>query len=149
MELRYIIKSFNELTTAELYDLLRLRCEVFVVEQNCAYLDLDNKDLTSYHLLYYADGQLAAYTRLLPIGLSYDDVSIGRVVTSADFRGVGLGKKLIEASIDGCYKKFGEVAIRISAQQHLTRFYQSFGFLQVSEPYLEDGIMHVEMFKAS
>lgn len=147
MELRDTIKHFDELTTTELYNLLRLRSDVFVVEQNCAYPDLDNKDQTSFHLLYYADDQLAACTRLLPKGLSYKEVSIGRVATSAKHRGIGLGKKLMEASIAGCHEKFGPSPIRISAQQYLLKFYQSLGFVKTSDPYLEDGIMHIEMLK--
>ncbi|RAJ06490.1 ElaA protein [Chitinophaga skermanii] len=148
MELRYIIKPFSALTTQELYEVLRLRCEVFVVEQNCPYLDMDNKDQASYHLLYYADHQLAAYTRLLPKGISYEDVSIGRVVNAPTHRGIGLGKKLMEASIAGCYEKFGHSPIRISAQLYLLKFYESLGFVAVGDTYLEDNIVHIEMVKA-
>ncbi|RFZ90743.1 GNAT family N-acetyltransferase [Mucilaginibacter conchicola] len=148
MQLRYIIKPFNELTTTELYALLRLRAEVFVVEQNCVYLDLDGKDQQSYHLLYYADDELAAYTRLVPAGVSFDEISIGRVITSPRHRGIGLGKQLIDASIEGCYKKFGRQPIRIGAQLYLLKFYQSFGFVEQSEVYDEDGIPHIEMVKA-
>jgi ElaA protein len=147
MELHYVIKHFNELTIHELYALLRLRNEVFIIEQDCPYLDLDGKDQESYHLLYYADGQLAAHTRLLPKGLSYDDVSIGRVVTAATHRGIGLGRKLMDASIRGCYDKFGHTDIRISAQLHLQAFYESLGFVAEGEPYDEDGIPHIEMVK--
>ena len=147
MEYHYTIKHFNELTTHELYALLRLRAEVFVVEQNCPYLDPDNKDQQSHHLLYYAGDQLAAYTRLLPAGLSFDEVSIGRVITSPVHRGTGLGKKLIEASIEGCYKLFGHEPIRIGAQLYLLKFYQSFGFVEQGDVYDEDGIPHVEMVK--
>lgn len=147
MILDYTIKAFNELTVLELYEVLRLRNEVFIVEQNCPYQDLDNKDQKSYHLLYYVDGQLAAYTRLLPAGISYADVSIGRVVNAAAHRGSGLGKKLMEASIQGCYQKFGISPIRISAQLYLLKFYQSLGFVAQGEPYDEDGIPHIEMVK--
>lgn len=147
MEYHYTIKHFNELTTHELYALLRLRSEVFVVEQNCPYLDPDNKDQQSHHLLYYVGEQLAAYTRLLPAGLSFDEVSIGRVITSPAYRGTGLGKKLIEASIEGCYKLFGRQPIRIGAQLYLLKFYQSFGFVEQGDVYDEDGIPHVEMVK--
>ncbi|MBL4676051.1 MAG: GNAT family N-acetyltransferase [Mucilaginibacter sp.] len=147
MKLRYIIKHFTELTTAELYALLRLRAEVFVVEQNCVYLDLDGKDQQSFHLLYYADDELAAYTRLVPAGLSFNEISIGRVITSPRHRGTGLGKKLIDASIEGCYEKFGHQTIRIGAQLYLLTFYQSFGFVEQGEVYDEDGIPHIEMVK--
>lgn len=147
MELKYVVKHFNELTTTELYALLRLRNEVFIIEQNCPYLDLDNKDLDCHHVLYYADDQLAGHTRLLPRGVSYEDVSIGRVATAASHRGFGLGRKLMEVSIEGCYDKFGRSDIRISAQLYLLKFYQSLGFTALGEPYDEDGIPHIEMVK--
>ncbi|WP_129713924.1 GNAT family N-acetyltransferase [Pedobacter sp. SYP-B3415] len=143
----FVVKTFNELSTSELYQVLQLRNEVFIVEQNCPYPDLDNKDLQSYHLLYYADGQLAAYTRLLPAGLSYHEVSIGRVVTAPLYRAKGLGRRLMEASISACYEKFGRSPIRIGAQLYLLRFYRSLGFEEQGEPYDEDGIPHIEMLK--
>ncbi|RYY44342.1 MAG: GNAT family N-acetyltransferase [Chitinophagaceae bacterium] len=147
MSQKYTVKHYKDLTTAELYDLLRLRNEVFIVEQNCSYLDLDNKDQQCYHVLYYLDDQLAGYTRLLPSGLSFNDVAIGRVVVSPLHRGTGLGKKLMEASINCCYDKFGHSSIRISAQKRLLKFYQTLGFKAEGEPYYEDGILHVEMVK--
>lgn len=143
----YVIKHFSELTTKELYSVLKLRCDVFVVEQQCPYADLDGKDIESYHLMYYVDDNLAAYTRLLPAGLSYTEISIGRVVTSPLYRGLGLGKKLMEASISGIYDKFGQQNIRIGAQLYLLKFYQSLGFKEEGEPYDEDGIPHIEMVK--
>lgn len=149
MKLDYAVKHFNELSTKELYALLRLRNEVFITEQNCPYLDLDNKDLDCYHVLYYADDQLAGHTRLLQKGVSYEDVSIGRVATAGSHRGMGLGRKLMEVSIEGCYEKFGYSDIRISAQLYLLKFYQSLGFVEVGEPYDEDGIPHIEMVKAA
>ncbi|MFB9080747.1 GNAT family N-acetyltransferase [Flavobacterium procerum] len=144
----YTIKSFDELTNHELYDMLRLRSEIFVVEQNCAYLDLDNKDQKSFHLLYYVDGEFAGATRLLPAGLSYNEISIGRVVIASTHRGLGLGVKLMEASIAGCEEKFGKSPIRIGAQYHLSKFYQSLGFVEQGEVYDEDGIPHIEMLRA-
>lgn len=147
MKLNYVIKHFDELSTRELYALLRLRNEVFIIEQNCPYLDLDEKDFACYHVLYYADDQLAGHTRLLPKGVSYDDVSIGRVATGTAYRGLGLGRKLMDVSINGCYEKFGQSPIRISAQLYLLKFYQSLGFGEVGEPYDEDGIPHIEMVK--
>lgn len=142
-----IIKHFNELTTQELYEILKLRNEVFVVEQQCIYPDLDNKDQESFHLMFHVDGQLAAYTRLVPAGLSFNEMSIGRVLTSPHHRNLGLGKKLMEASIAGCYEKFGKSDIRIGAQIYLLKFYQSFGFREEGAPYDEDGIEHIEMVK--
>lgn len=148
MTLSHTIKSFEEFTNHELYEMLRLRSEVFVVEQNCPYLDLDNKDQKSYHLLYYVNNELAGCTRLLPAGLSYVEIAIGRVVIAPKSRGLGLGKKIMEASISGCQEKFGEGPIRISAQYHLSHFYQSVGFVEQGEVYDEDGIPHIEMLRA-
>lgn len=148
MKFSHTIKSFEELTNHELYQMLRLRSEVFVVEQNCPYLDLDNKDQKSFHLLYYINDQLAGCTRLLPAGLSYDEIAIGRVVIARTYRGLGLGKKLMEASIAGCEEKFGKAPIKISAQYHLSKFYQSLGFAEQGEVYDEDGIPHIEMLRA-
>ncbi|MEN2413097.1 GNAT family N-acetyltransferase [Flavobacterium mesophilum] len=148
MNYSYAIKAFGEFTNLELYQMLRLRSEVFVVEQNCVYQDLDNKDQKSFHLLYYVNDELAGCTRLLPTGLSYDEISIGRVVIAPTFRGLGLGKKIMEASIAGCQEKFGVGPIRISAQYHLSNFYQSLGFVEQGEPYDEDGIPHIEMLRA-
>ncbi|WP_426484874.1 GNAT family N-acetyltransferase [Flavobacterium sp. 2] len=148
MIFNHTIKSFDEFTNHELYEMLRLRSEVFVVEQNCPYLDLDNKDQQSFHLLYFVNDELAGCTRLLPAGLSYTEIAIGRVVIAPRFRGLGLGKKIMEASIAGCQEKFGEGPIRISAQYHLSKFYQSVGFVEQGEPYDEDGIPHIEMLRA-
>lgn len=147
MTFSHSIKSFDELTNHELYDMLRLRSDVFVVEQNCPYLDLDNKDQKGFHLLYYVDNELAGVTRLLPKGISYDEVSIGRVVIAKSHRGLGLGVKLMEASIEGCEEKFGKGPIRISAQYHLSNFYQSLGFVEQGEVYDEDGIPHIGMLR--
>lgn len=147
MTFSHSIKSFDELTNHELYNMLRLRCDVFVVEQNCPYLDLDNKDQKGFHLLYYVDNKLAGVTRLLPKGVSYDEVSIGRVVIAKSHRGLGLGVKLMEASIKGCEEKFGKGPIRISAQYHLSKFYQSLGFVEQGEVYDEDGIPHIGMLR--
>lgn len=148
MTFNHTIKSFDEFTNHELYQMLRLRSEVFVVEQNCPYLDLDNKDQESFHLLYFVNDELAGCTRLLPAGLSYAEIAIGRVVIAPRFRGLGLGTKIMEASIAGCQEKFGEGPIRISAQYHLSKFYQSVGFVEQGEPYDEDGIPHIEMLRA-
>lgn len=147
MTFSHSIKSFDELTNHEMYNMLRLRSDVFVVEQNCPYLDLDNKDQKGFHLLYYVDNELAGVTRLLPKGVSYDEVSIGRVVIAKSHRGLGLGVKLMEASIEGCEKKFGKGPIRISAQYHLSKFYQSLGFVEQGEVYNEDGIPHIGMLR--
>jgi len=142
------LKQFNELSTYELYAILRLRSEVFIVEQNCPYLDEDNKDQLSHHLMGWDDDLLVAYTRLLPVGVSYADMpSIGRVVTSPNARGLGIGRKLMDVSIDKLYELFGYMPIKIGAQLYLKKFYESLGFVQTDDGYLEDGIPHIEMVK--
>jgi ElaA protein len=144
--LHWVLKHFNELTPHELYYIIQLRNEVFVLEQNCIYQDADNKDLKAYHFMGFDDqGQLMAYTRLLPQGVSYKEMSIGRVVTHADVRKLGAGKELMKRSIKNCYELFGKEDIRIGAQLYLLQFYNSLGFEQSGEVYLEDGIEHIEM----
>lgn len=145
--MKWIIKKFNELTVDELYSLLRLRSEVFVVEQTCAFQDMDNKDQASYHLFGWKDELLAAYTRLVPPGVAYEMPSIGRVVTSPAARGQGLGRTLMEKSIDETTRLFGSHPIKIGAQVYLREFYTSLGFKQSSDIYLEDGIEHIEMIR--
>ena len=145
--IKWLCKSFNELKPNELYELLRLRSEVFVVEQNCVFLDIDNKDQIAYHLLGYKDDDLVAYTRLLDKNTAYKLMSIGRVVTSPKYRGTGAGKALMEESIKRCYELFGKDDIKIGAQLYLRKFYESLGFKQSSEMYLEDDIEHIEMIK--
>lgn len=145
--LTWICKPFNALTPFELYDLLRLRSEVFVVEQNCVFLDMDNKDQAAYHLMGYSKNELVATTRLLEKNTAYKLMSIGRVVTSPKHRGTGVGKALMDESIKRCYALFGEADIKIGAQLYLRKFYESFGFYQSSEMYLEDDIEHIEMIK--
>lgn len=147
MHLHWVLKKFDELTPHELYAILRLRNEVFVVEQACAFQDADNNDQGSYHLMGYNSDRLVAYTRLVPPGLTYEQSSIGRVVTAAPARRHGVGKKLMQQSIDAVYKLFGAGPIKIGAQLYLKRFYESFGFVQTGAPYLEDGIEHIYMLK--
>ncbi len=143
-------QPFAELTLLELYAALRLRSEIFVVEQNCPYLDLDGLDEAAYHLLGRTEtGELAAYTRLLPQGVSYPDyASIGRVVVAQSQRRGGLGQELMRESIRHCERLFGPGPIKIGAQQYLERFYQGFGFAQCGEGYDEDGIPHIPMLRA-
>ncbi len=138
-------KAFDDLTAAELYAILRLRSEVFVVEQNCVFLDMDDKDRYCHHLMGWRGDVLAGYSRLVPSGISYAEPSIGRIVTSPVFRGHGLGRSLIPQSIHTLYTLYGKQPIRIGAQYYLLTFYASFGFVQKGEIYLEDGIEHVEM----
>ncbi len=145
---QWVCKTFQELSVNELYSLLRLRSDVFVVEQNCVFLDQDNKDQYCYHIMGWEGKTLVAGTRLVPKGVSYPDYhSIGRVVNSRDHRGLGLGKELMEYSIEKCIEHFGNGPIKIGAQLYLKKFYESFGFVQSSEVYDEDGIDHIEMIR--
>ena len=138
---------FEKLDPHELYDIMALRQEVFVVEQNCPYLDADGKDLQCWHLMGRDEmGKLICYTRLLPKGLTYESyVSIGRVVTSPSARGTGAGKILVRRSVEMCRHLFGGQAIKIGAQSYLLKFYEGFGFRSTGEEYLEDGIPHTKM----
>jgi len=139
-------KNFNELTSHELYAILQLRSEVFVVEQNCLYQDIDGKDQNAYHLMGWENEQLAAYIRLIPKGISHPDYpSIGRVVTSPAYRKSGIGRELMKRSIQQCYELFGKTPIKIGAQVYLSKFYESLGFKQVGDAYDDDGIPHIEM----
>jgi ElaA protein len=147
MNINWTIKKFEELTPAELYAILQLRSEVFVVEQNCVFQDMDNKDQGCYHLMGWADDKLIAYTRLVPPGVAYPLASIGRVVTSPSVRNTGSGRLLMQKSIDEMYNLFGQKPIKIGAQLYLHKFYSSFGFKQTSDVYLEDNIEHIEMIK--
>jgi len=141
----WIIKKFDELTLDELYNILQLRNEVFIVEQNCVYKDPDGKDQSAWHLMAIEDDKLVAYTRILPPGASYKDPAIGRVVTSSSKRRSGLGRELMKRSIEACEKLFGKISITLSAQVYLKRFYESLDFIVVGNEYFDDGIPHIEM----
>lgn len=141
-------KPFSELNAAELYSILQLRAEVFVVEQDCAYQDLDNHDQPALHVMCVENGSLLAYCRVLPAGEKYAEWSIGRVVTSPAARGRGLGQQLTQQAIAAVGKAGGK-SIRISAQAYLEKFYQGHGFASVSAPYDEDGIPHIEMLRSA
>jgi ElaA protein len=147
MAIEWSLKKFDDLTPLELYKIIQLRNEVFVVEQNCPYQDADNKDLSSYHFMGWDKDKLVAYTRLLPPGLSYTEPSIGRVVSSPAVRGSGIGKELMVKSIEQVKQLFGALPIKIGAQFYLYKFYTSFGFQQTSDIYLEDNIEHIEMVR--
>jgi ElaA protein len=144
-EINWQLKSFEELTNLEVYKLLKARSEVFVVEQNCVYLDTDGKDIASYHLCGWVGDELAAYVRILPAGLAFEEVSIGRVLTHPSFRSKGMGKLLMKEAIAQAEAIYGKVPVRIGAQLYLEKFYTELGFRQVSEQYLEDDIPHIEM----
>lgn len=145
----FTCKKFDELSLHELYGILALRQEVFVVEQDCPYLDADGKDQHSWHLMGVDEkGKLVAYTRLLPKGISYEKYpSIGRVVTSPSARGGGIGRELMERSLWWMEQLFPQEAIKISAQCYLEKFYKSLGFEIVGAEYLEDGIPHYPMLR--
>lgn len=145
MQLNWVYKTFDELDTKELYAILQLRSEVFIVEQNCVYLDVDGKDLKSTHLMAWDGGNLAAYTRLVPAGVSFAEASIGRVITSPRYRGLGIGVTLMEKSISRTLEIYNTNRIRIGAQLYLKKFYESLGFIAEGEEFLEDGIPHIEM----
>ena len=143
--IHFVTKSFQELTNTELYQLLKLRSEVFVVEQNCVFLDMDDKDEASYHVLGYYNNNIVAYTRLVPKDVIYKTVSIGRVVTHPSVRKLGFGKLLMEYSIAKARAKLNTHEIEIGAQLYLNTFYSSFGFIQEGAMYLEDDIEHIKM----
>lgn len=149
-ELLWTLVPFHELSTLELYEILQCRSEVFVVEQNCVYQDLDNKDPHCLHLIgrEKAESPIAAYTRIVPPGISFTEPSIGRVLTSISARGNSYGKQLMIKSIDVVQRRYPNLGIRIGAQTYLDKFYQSLGFMPDGEKYDEDGIEHVEMYYA-
>ena len=147
MKIAWRFAPFAELTPREVHDLYRLRAAVFVVEQKCAFQDVDGADPECWHLLGHHDGQLVAYSRLVPAGIKFAEPSIGRVITALDVRRTGLGRELMRESVKRAEKLWPNRAIRIGAQSYLQKFYGDFGFVTASEPYDEDGIVHVEMLR--
>ncbi|AUS05162.1 GNAT family N-acetyltransferase [Pseudotamlana carrageenivorans] len=146
MTLDIKLKSFEALTTQELYDVLQLRSEVFVVEQDCVYQDIDGKDQKAWHVLGFKEDKLVAYTRIFKPGIYFDESSIGRVVVAKNERRHQYGYHIMEFSIDAIKTHFRESVIKISAQYYLKAFYSNLGFKAVGETYLEDGIPHIAMF---
>lgn len=151
MDITWMDKHHRELTTTELYALLALRCAVFVVEQQCAYLDVDGDDLQgdNRHLLGMHDNQLVAYARLLAPADAASPVKIGRVIVSDSVRGARLGNRLMEQAINSCQQHWPGRDLFLSAQAHLQAFYGQHGFVPIGETYLEDGIPHIDMQKAA
>lgn len=139
------IKSFDDLSTAELYKILRLRAEIFVVEQNCVYQDCDGYDQKAHHVMAWQDENLVAYARIFPEGVKYKQACISRVVTSPLVRGQGVGNELIKKCIEEITTRFNTGNITISAQKYLEKFYEGHGFSVVGDTYLEDNIPHIEM----
>ena len=143
--LNWSYKPFAALTSTELYTILQLRSEVFVVEQNCAYQDIDNKDQHAFHLSAWDGNTLAAYCRIIPPGISFEAASIGRVLTAKNYRKNGTGRLLMQKAIPAILQQFNCTQITIGAQLYLIKFYTSLGFVQISATYLEDGIPHIDM----
>lgn len=139
------ILLFSELTAQQIYDILQLRSEVFVVEQDCVYQDIDGHDDKAFHVLFYDKDLLVAYSRILPPGAYFDELSIGRVIVKETHRSQKLGHELMKVSIEFALNKFPKSMIKISAQQYLIKFYESHGFVISGEGYLEDGIPHIGM----
>jgi ElaA protein len=139
--------AFEAFSPAALYAVLAARSAVFVVEQNCAYQDLDGYDARAQHLVAWRGGDVAAYCRVFAPGVKYAEASIGRVLTTPPYRGTGVGRELVARAVERIDAQHGSRGARISAQGYLERFYASFGFETVSAPYLEDGIPHVEMLR--
>lgn len=149
MHLDWQVKHYPELTTNEFHDIIALRLKAFVVEQNCSYLDLDGKDKKCYHLICRDGfGKVVATARILPPGISYSEVSIGRVVLDQEIRGKGIGHQLMEQSMKFINEEFGAVPVRISAQKHLENYYNTHNFFSTGKEYLEDEIPHVEMLNS-
>lgn len=141
----WIFKHFEELTPRELHDALKLRQEVFVIEQNCIYPDIDGKDATAHHLLCYDGEKLAAYSRITFPGVMFDEVAIGRIVSAPEFRKKGYGRQVTAMALQKVKDVYGNVPVKIAAQSYLIPFYKSFGFEPVGEQYMWDGIMHQDM----
>lgn len=140
-------QAFNELSIHELYSYLQLRVNVFIVEQNCPYPELDGYDEKSYHLAFVENNEPLAYARILPSGQKYSRISIGRVIVKKEARGKGLAKELMNECLQFIEKKWPNQEIQLQAQSHLAHFYGSFGFKAISDEYLEDNIPHVDMVK--
>lgn len=147
MQLEFQWSRLESLSALELYEIIKARESIFVVEQHCAYQETDEHDPHSWHLTVFVNGDLAAYARVVNPGLKYEQPSIGRVMTLPRFRGVGIGRKLVSEAIAFTEQMFPGLGIRIGAQAYLKKFYESFGFEVTGEPYDEDGIRHVEMLK--
>jgi len=141
----WTIKNFEKLTLIELYEILKIRSEVFIVEQKCIFQDIDDHDKSAIHLIAWQNDILVGYTRLLPPGIVYPEASIGRVISSPRMRKIGIGKMLMQRSIKTVYDTYKCESIKLNAQLYLKEFYKSFGFIETSEPYLYDNILHIEM----
>lgn len=146
--MKWTLKKFNELTIDELHDIVQLRINVFVVEQNCPYPELDGKDRKAYHFFGRTEeGRIVAYTRIFGPGEYYEQPAIGRVLVDSEHRGDGTGYALMRGTIENMKKLFGDSEIKIGAQKYLVEFYKNLGFASTEEEYVEDGIPHVYMIR--
>ena len=146
MKFEHQVKSFQELSLEEFHDIVALRIQIFIIEQNCPYQEVDGKDKLAHHLFFKNEmDEIIAVTRILPQGISYTEVAIGRVVVHEEYRGTGLGNQLMADSMNFVRDKYGDVPVRLSAQKHLENYYGNHGFKSTGKEYLEDGIPHVEM----
>ena len=143
--MKIVIKKFEELTTEELYEILKLRSDVFVVEQECVYPDCDGRDIHAQHLYVEKDNEIVGYLRILEKGQTFDELAIGRVVVREDYRGIGLARHMMSKALMFINDYLHEHTVKLSAQEHLTDFYKSVGFYTISEAYVEDGIPHIDM----
>lgn len=143
--MNWYIKQFQELSNEELYSLLKARVDVFVVEQECPYEEIDNMDQEAVHYFAKIDGKIAALVRILPKNTTYEEVAIGRVLVPKEFRGQGLARQVMERAIAFVYEEWKETRIKLQAQTYLQSFYESLGFVQVSDVYEEDQIPHIDM----
>ena len=149
--MKWVTKSFQELTLKEFLSILQLRIDVFVVEQNCAYRELDGKDERAYHLFAFSQSspeEIIAYSRIFKPGDYYKEAAFGRVLVDPNYRNQKIGRHLVKETINFINENFGFPAIKISAQTYLSKFYESFGFQQINEAYLDDGILHIDMVKS-
>ncbi|WP_147804014.1 GNAT family N-acetyltransferase [Alkalicoccus halolimnae] len=147
--MKWTIKSFEELTADELYQILKIRVEIFVVEQECPYPEIDGMDKAAEHLYAVEDNEVKAYARLLPPGTMYQEASIGRVLVAGDKRGTGLGKELMKRAVKNLDENYSQTPIRLQAQEYAEAFYAAFSFQRISDTYLEDNIPHVDMRRNS
>jgi ElaA protein len=148
--MRWVLRRYDALALDELYGVLALRQRVFIVEQKCAFLDADGRDRDALHVFATDDqGRIIACLRVVPPGGKFAEPSLGRIVTAPEVRGEGLGRAIVARGIEATIEAYGDVAIRISAQRHLERFYGAFGFVAVGDPYLEDDIPHLDMLRPS
>ena len=143
--MQFTLKAFDELDVETLYAILKLRVDVFVVEQNCPYAELDGHDIKALHLYVQDKSKIIAYARILPKGITYDTPAIGRVIVSREYRGDGIARLLMNKAIDVIYRDWDDNTVSIGAQVYLQYFYQSLGFRAISDEYIEDGIPHVDM----